>query len=109
VVEAPGLFDGQLDHFLGTGRQTDIAGYLALAASNDELHRTADLVEINAQVREYFGGNALPLTNQTEEKVLRTNVVVIEALRFLLSELEHFPSPLGEFVKPFCHSPVSDS
>ena len=57
-----------------------------LAPADDELDRGADLTELHAEVVEDLCGDAVALADEAEEQVLRANVVVVEALRFLLCE-----------------------
>jgi hypothetical protein len=84
VVEAAGFLDGELNDLLGSGGQPDIAGYGALTAPDDELHGAADLVQVDAQVREHLGGYTLTLSHQPQEQMLGTDVIVVEALRLFL-------------------------
>ena len=89
VAEAPGLVHGQLNDLLGARREADVSGGGALAATNDELDGGANLGQFHVEAAEDPRGNAVGLTNQTEEDMFRADVVVVEALRFLLSEGQH--------------------
>ena len=42
---------------------------------------------------------ALALTDQTEQEMLRTDVVMVEPLRFFLSKLQHLAGALGKFIE----------
>ena len=63
----------------------------------------ADLVQLDAEIREDLGRDALALADQAQEQVLGADVVVVEPLRFLLRKLQHLARPLGEFVKAISH------
>ena len=84
VVEPSRLVDRQLDHLLGARGQSDIAGHRAITATDDELDGTAHLVQLDAEIAEHLGRDTLAFADQTEQQVLSTDVVVVEALRFLL-------------------------
>ena len=103
VVEAPRLVDRQLDHLLGPRGQADLAHDHAVAAADDELDRRAHLVELDAQVRQDLGGDALALADQPEQQVLGADVVVVEALGLFLREGQDLPRPLGELVETIRH------
>ena len=103
VVEAARLVDGQLDHALGARGQADLATGGAIAAADDELDGGAHLVELHAEVGEHLGRHAVALADEAEQQVLSADVVVVEALRFLLGESEHTAGPFGEFVEPVRH------
>ncbi len=92
-----------LDNFLGARGKPDIAGHGAIAATDDELDRAADFVQLDAEVAEHFGGNPFPLANETQQEVLGPDVIVVKALSFLLRKLEDFARSLGEFVEAISH------
>ena len=97
MIQAARFIDGQLDHLFGARRQADFAQHDAVAPPNNKFNGAANLVQFNAQITQYFGGNALALTHQTEQQMLGADVVVLEALRFFLGQAQHFP---GSFCKP---------
>ena len=103
VVEAARFVDGQLDDLLGARRQADLADDRLLAAADDELDGGADLVQLDAEVVEYLGGDAIALADEAEEQVLRADVVVVEALSFFLGEGQDAARSFGEFVESVCH------
>ena len=103
VVEAPRLVHRQLDHLLGARGQPDVAGDRAVAAADDELDRAAHLVQVDAEIGEDLRRHALALTDEPEQQVLGTDVVVVEALRLLLGKLQHLAGALGKFVKAIRH------
>src|SRR6185312_14431769 len=65
----------------------------------DELNRIADLVQLYAQIIEHLGGDALTFTYEAEKEVLRADVVVVEALRFLLRQGEHLARSLAKLIE----------
>ena len=100
VAQSPRLVHRQLDHLLGARGQPDLADDHPIAAADDELDRAADLVQLDAEIVEDLRGDALALTDETEQQVLRPDVVVVEALRLLLRQRQHLARALGEFVEP---------
>ena len=66
MVEAAGLVDGELDDFLGTRGQADLAGDRFLAAADDELDGGAHFGELDAEVGE--DAAATPSVSRTRPK-----------------------------------------
>jgi hypothetical protein len=66
------------------------------STSDPVVDRLANAVEGEVERCEYLRREALAFADQTEEKVLRPDVVVIEAPSFLLREDDHAPRPVGE-------------
>ena len=62
--------------------------------------RSREAIEA-AQLASTTGGHALALADETEQEVLRADVVVVEALRLVLGERQHLPCPVSELVEPF--------
>ena len=110
VVEASRLVHGKLDDLLRARSKTDLAEDRAVAAADDELDRRADLVEFDAEIGEHLGGDAVALTHEAKQDVLGPDVVVVEAVRFLLGQRKHAASALRELVKSIGHGlPLSCS
>ena len=84
VAEPSRLVDRQLDHLLGARREADFAHRRSVAAADDELDGGAHLGQLDAQVREHLGCDAVALADEAEQQVLRADVVVIEALSLFL-------------------------
>ena len=99
VAQAPCLVDGQLDDALGARGEADLADDRAIAATDDELDRGADLGQLDVHVLEHARGDALALAHEPEQQMLGADVVVIEALRLILREGEDFSRPVGELVE----------
>ncbi len=99
VTEAARLVDGQLDDPLGPRREADLAHDRALASTDDELDRLPHLGQLDVHVLEHARGHALALAHQAEEKVLGPDVVVVEALRFILGQGQDLACPIGELVE----------
>ena len=57
-----------------------------------------DLVEIDVEIREHRGRDALALANQTEQNVLGADVVVLEANRLLARHRKNLPHSVGKVV-----------
>ena len=99
VAEAAGFVYRQLDDALGARSQPDFADDRPIAAADDELDRGPDLGQLDVHVLEDARGDALALTDEAEEQVLRADVVVVEPLRFVLSEGQDFAGSIRELVE----------
>jgi len=100
VAEASRLVDGQLDDPLGAGSEADLADDRSVTPADDELDGSADLGQLDVHVLEDTRSHALALTDESQEEVLRTDVVVIEALCLVLGERENLAGAVGELVEP---------
>ena len=99
VAQAASLVDGQLDDLLGAGRQADLADDRPIAAADDELDRGADLGQLDVHVLEHARGDALALAHEPEQQVLGPDVVVVEALRLVLSQRQDLARAIRELVE----------
>ena len=99
VAEPSGLVDRQLDHSLRSRRQADLADDWPVASPDDELDRGPDLGELDVHVLEDACRDAFALADQAEEKVFGADVVVIEALRFILSQCQDLAGAVCELVE----------
>ena len=99
VAEAAGLVDRELDDALRARRQPDLADDRAIPAPDDELHRRADLGELDVHVLEHARRDALAFAHEPEQQMLRADVVVVEALRLVLRERQDLARPVRELVE----------
>ena len=99
VSESTRLINGELDHLLGARGEADLAEHWSLTTPDDELHRLAHLDELNVEVLKDLGGDTFTLTNESEEEVLRADVVVVEALCLVLSERQHLPGTVRKAIE----------
>ena len=99
VAEAAGLVDRQLDHPLGARRQAHLADDGAVPAADDELHRRPHLGQLDVHVLEHARGDALALADETQQEMLRADVVVVEPLRLVLSERQDLARAIRELVE----------
>ena len=103
VLQPARLVDGQLNHLLGARGQADFTGGLAVATADDELDGRAHLVEFHTEVGKDLRGHTITLAYEAQEQVLRADVRVVEALRFLLSEGQDTTRTLRELIEPVGH------
>src|SRR5215212_6973808 len=101
VAEAARLVDRELDHALRARGQADLADNRTVTAADDELDGRADLRQLDVHVLEDAGGDALALTNETEQEMLRADVVVVEPLRLVLGKGQDLACAVSEFVESF--------
>ncbi len=99
VTQPSGFVYGQLDYALCPWGQSHLADDRPIAPPDDELHGGPNLGQFDVHVLENARSDALSLAHQTEEKVLRPDVVVVEPLRFVLSERQDLTSPVRELVE----------
>lgn len=77
----------------------DLALRRAFTAPDDELYGGSYLLELYAHVCEHARGNAIALTDKTQQQMLGADIVVIEAGGFLVREAQHLPRSLRELVE----------
>src|SRR5205823_10858137 len=78
------------------GGATGGGSLLALVAGEQLDDLLADPVEVGAELDQHLGGDALALTDQAEQDVLGTDVVVAELQRLAEAELEDLLRARGE-------------
>ena len=100
VVELARLDHGQLEDLLGARgvRQVGTGGRGGFPALDRLLDLLLDVLEIDVEVLQDAGGDALALANQAEEDVLRPHVLVVQAGRFFAGHLQDLPDAVGEIV-----------
>src|SRR5690348_11337280 len=84
MAQAARLIDRQLDDLLGARGEADLAEHHPVATPNNMLDRRTRLIQLDAEIVEDLGGDAVALAHETEKEVFGPNVVVVEALRFFL-------------------------
>jgi len=106
VTHPAGFLEGDLDHLLDPRGRDDLLDDDALVATEDRLDRLADFPDLDAQVVEDLGGEALAFAQKAQEKVLSTDVAVVGPFGFLLGEREYFLRSLSE-PREWIHGPSS--
>ena len=99
VAQASRLINGELDDLLGPWGEADFANDRALAPTDDELNRLANLGQLNVEVLEDLRRNAFTLADKAEQQVLCADVVVVEALRLVLGERQHLAGAIREAIE----------
>jgi hypothetical protein len=85
MIQAASFIDSQLNHLFGTRSQANLTKDDAISTPNNKFNGAANLIQLNAQITQYFCSNTFTFADKTEKKVLCTDIVVLEALGFLLS------------------------
>ena len=99
VIEAPRLIDRELDNLLGSRGKSDFAHDHGLTTANNELDSRTNLRQLHAHVAQHAGGDPITFANETQQKMLCTNVVVVETLSLFLRQRQHLPGALCELVE----------
>jgi hypothetical protein len=100
VPQVRGLLHRQLQHLLGARREGQLAHrHHRRAGLDDLLDLGADLVEVDAHVLEHVGGDPAALLHQAEQDVLGAQVLVVEALGLLASQVHDLLGAVGEAVE----------
>ena len=99
VAERQRLAQGELEHLLGPRRERDLAGGDLLAGADDANHLVANLLDRDLETLEYARREAFFLTQQAQQDVLGTDVVVLEGARLFLGQDDHLAGAFGEAFK----------
>src|SRR5712692_4605965 len=100
VIEVSRFINGKLHHFFGAWSQTDFAQHDAVSTTDDAFDCLTNFLKIDIKACEHFRGNAFALTNKAKQEMFCSNVVVLEALSFFLSQAQYFPGSFGKSIKP---------
>ena len=76
------------------------------SARQELLDLGTELEETHIQALEDTGGNPAAFLHQSEEDVLRSHVLVPEALGLLARQAHHLPSSVGELIEHIVQVPV---
>src|SRR5262249_42056263 len=102
VVEVAGLLDGILDHLLGPRGLGQLAhGDHVRAGLDDFFNLQPDFAQVDVEVLEDVGGHAGAFLDEAQEDVFGADVLVVEALGFLVGQLHHLAGTIRE---AFIHS-----
>src|SRR5712692_2784103 len=99
MVQATSLINSQLDHLFGAWGQTYLAEHDAVSTTNNGFDSISYLVQIHIKLTQHFCSHTLAFAYKTKEKMFCPDVIVLEALCFLLGEAQDLPGPLCELVK----------
>src|SRR5260370_6237925 len=99
MVEATRFINGQFDHLFSARCETNLAEHYTISATNDKLNSVSNSVQFDAQVTQYFCRNAFTLAYKTQQEMFCANIIVLEALRLLLSQTQNSSGSLRELVK----------
>ncbi len=109
MVQALSFIHSEFDHFFGAWGEANFPKNNAISTTYNSFNGIANLVQFDAEVAQYFGGDSFSFTYKTEQEMFGADVIMLEALGFFLSETQDLPGPLCELVKPVpivhCRSP----
>jgi hypothetical protein len=96
VIELARFFKREFDDALGARRENHLLLNGLAAASDDRFDFLTHLRQIDAERFEHFRREALALGNNSEQNVLRTDVVVSKPLRLFLRQHDAAARALGK-------------
>jgi len=86
MVQAVSFIYSEFDHFFGAWSEANFTKNNAISTTYHSFNSFANLVQFDAEVAQYFGGDPFSFTYKTEQEVFGADVIVLEALGFFLSE-----------------------
>jgi len=96
VPELQGLAKRKLEHLLGAGRERDVSGGHVRALADKLLDVRSHVIERDVEALERLGGDTVLLTDEPEQEMLGTDVVLIELLGLFLGVHDNASGLLGE-------------
>jgi len=94
-----GFIHGKLEHLFCARGQGHFTENDPLATPDDGFNGMTDLVYFDSQIGEHLSGNAFSFTEQSQEKMLRADRGMLEALRFFLCQRQDVTGPFREPVE----------
>jgi hypothetical protein len=101
VPERQGLAQRQLQNLLGARRERDLAGGDLVSLADDARNLRTHLLDRDIERLENAGRESLLFTQETEQDVLGSDVVVLQRSRLVLRENDHLPCAFGESLEQF--------
>src|SRR5712692_9888587 len=98
MVETTRFINGQFDHLFSTRGETNLAEHYTISATNDKLNSVSNSVQFDAQVTQYFCRNAFTLAYKTQQEMFCASIIVLEALRLLLSHPKNSSGSLRDLL-----------
>ena len=92
----------QLDDFCRAWRQAGVSYDNAITTTDNKFDRRTHFGQLHAQIREHSRRNAVALAYETEQQMLRADVVMVETLRFFLRKRKNFAAALRELFESLC-------
>jgi len=97
VAKVACLIGGKLYYLLCLRGKRYVSRYNGRRAGLDDLlHLKAYRLKAQAEVLQYRGGHPFAFFNEPQEYMFCTDIIVVESLRFFLSEYYDLPGPFGE-------------
>ena len=103
MTHQPRFINSQLKDAFGAWSQVGFPGRHALATAHRPFDGAHHMAGFHSQFLQHFYRHTIFLAYQPQQQVLGADVVVIQALCFLLSQLEHAPCSFGKPIKLVCH------
>ena len=102
VVQCFGLFTSECQHFFHSWCVRNVARRLTLGPSANLLFDGgAHGLKIKTHFLEHIDSNTLPKVNQTEQKMLSTNIVVMETISLFTGERQNLLCAWSEVIHRF--------
>src|SRR5258707_7988519 len=98
MIQATSFIHGEFDHLFSARGEANFTKNNVNSMTDYGLNSYADLIQLNAEVAQYFGGDPFSFTHKAEQEVFGANIIVLEALGLFLSETQDLPGPLGELI-----------
>ena len=98
MTHLAGLLDGQFDDTLGARGQRRFAERRARVAWSHALYLADNLRRSGADLSQNLGGQPVLFFCQAQQQVLGANIVVIQAHRLFLGDLQHLACMLRKSV-----------
>src|SRR6266568_6437428 len=100
MIQATSLIDGKLDDLFGAWSESNFTKDDAISPANYKFNGATNLVQFDTEITQYFCGDTFSFSYKAEQEMFGADVIVLEALRFFLSEAQDLPGPLCELIKP---------
>jgi hypothetical protein len=100
MIQATSLVNSELNHLFGTWREADLTKDNTIATANNKSNGTANFVKLHTEICKYFCSDPFAASDQPEEEMFCSDIVVLEALRLFLSETQDLSGLLCELIKP---------
>src|SRR6266571_4728869 len=96
MIQATSLIDGKLDDLFGAWSESNCTKDDAISPANYKFNGATNLVQFDTEITQYFCGDTFSFSYKAEQEMFGADVIMLEALRFFLSETQDLPGPLCE-------------
>src|SRR5579884_2563658 len=99
MIHSSCLIHSEFNHFLSARCQTNLSLHNSIALANNILNLFSYLCRLYSQISHDLDGDPIFFADKPEQKMFRTDIIMLEAPGFFLRECKYLARPFAELIK----------